>query len=531
MHEIITLQLGQQSNYLATHFWNAQESYFTYTEDEQSAIDHDVHWRPGIGADGSETFMPRTVIYDLKGGFGSLRKINALYEIDDGEAPAQASSLWGGQTVVQRADPIAPSAYQQSLDAGQEPSRPTAEAVRYWSDFNRVYYHPRSIVQLNEYELNSSLAPFERWDAGEDLFASLDKEHDVVDRDMRPFAEEADQMQGIQVVTTLDDAWGGFAARYLERLRDEYGKTTIWVWGLQDSFQGVTRDKRLLRLVNKAKSLTEMYKQASLVVPIALPSSLPARVRDSLSVDASSPWHTAALLSAAVESATLPSRLRDPANRETLGHMADRLNVHGRQTVANLQMSFAGAGAGPPRTTAAGDEPKDGMRLDMDFRPADDLLGGGAARRQQDGSRAAPKIFSQVLASRGERDGGEEDQDMQDGEEGGRGREDEDDRARRRARGDAVSRRYRSGLGYPLLDSFPQIFRDAEGEALRDSSIAVTTSLSTDAELSGRLRSLRATVTRLIGLEDREELSNELAEMADEYHEGWSSGSDSGEDD
>ena len=24
MHEIITLQLGQQSNYLATHFWNAQ---------------------------------------------------------------------------------------------------------------------------------------------------------------------------------------------------------------------------------------------------------------------------------------------------------------------------------------------------------------------------------------------------------------------------------------------------------------------------------------------------------------------------
>ena len=35
--------------------------------------------------------MPRTVIYDLKGGFGSLRKINALYEVD--EDPS-ASSLW-----------------------------------------------------------------------------------------------------------------------------------------------------------------------------------------------------------------------------------------------------------------------------------------------------------------------------------------------------------------------------------------------------------------------------------------------------
>lgn len=185
--------------------------------------------------------MPRTVIYDLKGGFGSLRKINALYEVQD-ESPPQASSLWGGQTVVQRAEPIEPSAYQQSLDGGPDPPPLTTEAVRYWSDFNRVYYHPRSAVQLNEYELGSSLAPFERWDSGEELFASLDKEHDVVDRDLRPFIEEADQMQGIQVLTTLDDAWGGFASRYLERLRDEYGKTTIWVWGLQEAFHpGISR--------------------------------------------------------------------------------------------------------------------------------------------------------------------------------------------------------------------------------------------------------------------------------------------------
>lgn len=107
MHEILTLQLGQRSNYLATHFWNTQvrgyqafftstlihiqESYFTYSSDEESIVDHDIHFRPGIGADGSETFTPRTVIYDLKGGFGSLRKINALYEIEEPVAP---QGLW-----------------------------------------------------------------------------------------------------------------------------------------------------------------------------------------------------------------------------------------------------------------------------------------------------------------------------------------------------------------------------------------------------------------------------------------------------
>lgn len=68
-----------------------QESYFTYSAEEESLVDHDIHFRPGIGADGTETFTPRTVIYDLKGGFGSLKKINALYEIEE---PINPQGLW-----------------------------------------------------------------------------------------------------------------------------------------------------------------------------------------------------------------------------------------------------------------------------------------------------------------------------------------------------------------------------------------------------------------------------------------------------
>lgn len=69
-----------------------QESYFTYSASEESLVDHDVHFRPGIGVDGEETFTPRTLIYDLKGGFGSLRKFNALYDIqNEAETP---QPLW-----------------------------------------------------------------------------------------------------------------------------------------------------------------------------------------------------------------------------------------------------------------------------------------------------------------------------------------------------------------------------------------------------------------------------------------------------
>lgn len=55
-------------------------------------MDHDVHFRPGVGADGSETFTPRTLIYDLKGAFGTLRKYNALYELTEDANPGQG--LW-----------------------------------------------------------------------------------------------------------------------------------------------------------------------------------------------------------------------------------------------------------------------------------------------------------------------------------------------------------------------------------------------------------------------------------------------------
>ncbi len=392
-----------------------KESYFTYSADQESLVDHDVHWRPGIGADGTETFMPRTVIYDLKGGFGSMRKINALYDPTEAGASAAPApqGLWNTPAVVQRETPIEPSAYQASLDAGTAPPALTAQNVRYWSDFSRVYYHPRSVVQLHEYELHSALMPFERWDSGEDLFRSLDREHDLLDRDLRPFVEEADQMQGLQVFASWDDAWGGFAGQYLERLRDEYGKTPIWAWGLHDPAgggRGVPREKRLLRLANKARAMVDAYRQASTVVPLALPSSLP---RSLSSLDGSSAWHWTGLLATALDSATLPTRLKDRANRDTLGGMGDLLNTMGKQSMAGLQMSFkkspdeddvpAGRTDHRERQVSPSDEEDEagagGVRLDLDFSPSDQL--DPAPARQNGYHHQQPRIFSQAVTWRG----------------------------------------------------------------------------------------------------------------------------------
>ncbi|TVY47537.1 Protein DML1 [Lachnellula occidentalis] len=511
MHEIITLQLGQRSNYIATHFWNTQESYFTYSPDQDTLVDHDIHFRPGIGADGTETFTPRTLIYDLKGGFGSMRKINALYEVDEPVAP---QGLWNGPTVVQRQAAIQQSEYQRSLEEGVAPPQLTSESVKYWSDFNRVYFHPRSVVQLNEFELNSTLMPFDNWNLGEELFNSLDKEHDLLDRDLRYFAEEADQMQGIQLMAGIDDAWGGFAARYLDRIRDEYGKTSVLFWGLEDSIKTIPREKRFLKLSNTARSISEIAPQASLFVPMALPSSsLPSYV----TLDTHSPWQISGLLSTAMESMSLPSRLKvQSSTRQTFDQLSNAVNVNGNQTIARLRMTIdqelalnghdnpqvvGGVGqTGDSRVPVGNghvndpnltqeDEPK---TFDMDFFSTE--------TGEQSRTRRPPKphVFGQ-LSTLGTM-------------------------MISNKHGLLVKTKDTSARGVERL-----VFQSSKASTTPP-SLAVRTSLSTDTSVALRVKSLQNIVNRAISVDEREALSNSLGEIAEAYEEGWDSGTDEDDD-
>src|ERR1700759_2315338 len=127
---------------------------------------------------------------------------------------------------------IAPHPYQSHLEEPSVPPNISTSSVRFWSDYNRIYHHPRSLVQLETTSLAASMAPMQSWNFGLELFEKEDKEHDLLDRDFRFFAEECDQMQGVVIMAGVDDAWGGFTQGYIEKLRDELAKGVIWVWAL-----------------------------------------------------------------------------------------------------------------------------------------------------------------------------------------------------------------------------------------------------------------------------------------------------------
>lgn len=87
--------------------------------------------------------------------------------------------------------------------------------------------------------------------------------------------------------------------------------------------------------------------------------------------------------------------------------------------------------------------------------------------------------------------------------------------------------RYESSLRFPLLDSYPRIYSRATDQQ----DIAVLTTLSSNTSMAPRIKDLRSEATRLVGVEEREGLSNGLAELAEAYREDWSSGSDDDDDD
>jgi hypothetical protein len=49
------------------------------------------------------------------------------------------------------------------------------ESVHVWSDFNSNYFHPRSLNQINQYQMGNSLQPFDTYTAGYNAYDENEK--------------------------------------------------------------------------------------------------------------------------------------------------------------------------------------------------------------------------------------------------------------------------------------------------------------------------------------------------------------------
>ena len=288
--------------------------------------------------------------------------------------------------------------------------------------------------------------PFESWSVGEELFSQLDREADLLDRDVRPFAEESDHMQGLQLITGTDDAWGGYAAKYLESLRDEYGKMSIWVWGAENTAR-TNRQTHLLRYVNAARSLRAIGQQASAYIRLA---TVPSQLPEYINLSSTSDWISSALLCSGLETSTLPTRLAQSQSRKaSLSLLEDTLNSSGSQNLFELQMSVNnptsqmnnGTTNGHVNSSHENGVDGDATPLDLDLTPGDRNLGQRIhvfARIETLRSRLGNGVLQDLIL-------------------------DPEERMRRRQNEETIVEHYDSSLLFPVLDTFPDnLFRTTQ---------------------------------------------------------------------
>ncbi|KII83792.1 hypothetical protein PLICRDRAFT_119052 [Plicaturopsis crispa FD-325 SS-3] len=343
MKEILYIQAGSLANYVGTHFWNTQESYFTYGDDEDPIVSHDISFREGLTDKREPILCPRLLVFDRKTNFGTLAKNTALFETIDKPDDAEITSP-NGDVVEYRQDPVPKSKYQDRMDdegAGDSENTEADDAdpdIRFWSDFNRVYYIPRTVQRLADVPEWEDVEG--NWAHGQEIFQRYDEDTELMDESLRPFVEECDSLQGIQVMHDIS-TFGSFTDAFLTAFRDEYTKLSSLSFPLlSDAIPGeIDADDVLRKALNDAMCLRNLNELSSMNAPIQSPSTWTDGSWDAeLDLNLQSLYHTSAVLSAHIESATLPLRMK--GSGEDLSSLCAQLNWQGTTRFSHLSGVF-----------------------------------------------------------------------------------------------------------------------------------------------------------------------------------------------
>ncbi|KAI9501026.1 Tubulin/FtsZ, GTPase domain-containing protein, partial [Coemansia spiralis] len=231
MREIITLQFGENANYVGTHYWNMVQHQNSTETDGQTNTS--VLFSEQSGDRSKQERRPRVLIFDKVDSFGSLGR-DALQSAGEDTAD-QESALWGGQTEVYRqqlyAKPTLPQTQSPDDDSVADGAGDSYERrIRYWSDFNELKYDSRSFNSVSGVEFGNSIGELNTFLEGMQVFAGEDGRDDVLEGNLRVFAEESDYLQGFQVFADAVGGFAGYGSAFMAKARDEFPKTPILLY-------------------------------------------------------------------------------------------------------------------------------------------------------------------------------------------------------------------------------------------------------------------------------------------------------------
>ncbi|OCT69646.1 protein misato homolog 1 isoform X1 [Xenopus laevis] len=359
--EVVTLQLGPFSNCVGAHWWNLQDSLMSLQSRdgrETAQLCSDVTYRHGETLSGRDTYTPRLIAVDRKGGVASLPVLGFLYEERETKC---ATPAWTGNLSTHQEEPPETGPLQAELSVGEGEKLRGGDGVaaggeglvgapgatrrdlhherrgNVWSDFLQTNLHPKSLCVVSQYSHGGSGTEGpEAFGQGEALFREAAYGEELEDR-LHFFTEECDYLQGFHIVCDLHSGFSGGGAKVAELLHDEYPGRGILSWGTYP-VPPADRDlhKDMYQLLNCIMGIVHLSNHSSLFCPLTLNSSLgrrpgPPVALTHLLYDAESQYHSSAVLALTLDTLTAP--YRTAPSRLSMVQLADALNFSGRKVM------------------------------------------------------------------------------------------------------------------------------------------------------------------------------------------------------
>lgn len=300
MHEVISFANSQSAGHLLAQLYNVQESHLAYTKEKKLTHSNNVFLAP-TKVNGRTNYYPRTLNVEFSGGYGFLGK----YEYHEKSTDvSDLAELYGGVVMEKQPKPDK-NEYQKCLDAGKKPDRSmlTDSNTQCWTSYNKLIYRPSSLLELLEFNHPDGCNKrfprlrFDDFPVGQTAYK--DVQYDVDDT-LRRNLEALDNIQGINFVTELNNAWGGFTNELVVDVKDEYfnnganSKHNLWSYGLFSPNVGTKN------ILTEIRSFVGLANSSTLFVPIIVPSACAGFFN--ANYDSSNLWHRGAVLSLLVNS-------------------------------------------------------------------------------------------------------------------------------------------------------------------------------------------------------------------------------------
>lgn len=363
----MTVQVGDFANFIGSHFWNFQDELLGLAEDphgdpvyKSASLDMGVLYRAGETQQGTCTFNPRLISVGLQGSLGSLSSSGVLYN-ESASSSLPDTRTWTGSVSRHISEPYKKNLFLQSL-YGEEPVKPVKlednsnngsdmsqkqigdkdrvesleNSVKFWTDYCKVYYHPRTLLQL--YSSWADVQTFDNYGAGKDVLSDGLQGEEMNER-LRFFVEDCDHIQGFQFIVDDSGGFSSVSAEILESIADEYTSTPVLLYTARDPgayMHGVGRKNSISRALHDAISFSRLSPFCKLMVPVGLPSLSRSKLSSYLHVEDQKPFHCSAVYAASIHSISIPFRM------ELLGPTTNSSDISGAVDVGGIAQMLAG---------------------------------------------------------------------------------------------------------------------------------------------------------------------------------------------